>query len=520
MDFFSIAGAILGSWWGVLAAAVLLLVLAWLVGGLLGRIVDAALRRVPIIRLIFRHIDDRDEVVLRLRIRQGVRLLVMAAAAWGGWSYLRADTAIAAVVEPALATVRAINDRPGLALLLEIAVVVTATWLLLRGIRWVRAITDNLRRRIDEERGRKLSGLRFQRLQVLSAEQETGVLRVLTKYARYLVDLVLIIVYLIGVFSVFPQTRTVVLGILQGVLRVLGEGWQNFVSYLPNLVNLAVIAAVTYYSLRVLRFIFNEVGKATITFPGFHPEWAIPTFQLVRVAAIALALVIAFPYLPGSSSPAFQGVSLFIGALLSLGSTSIVANIVSGVVLTYTRAFRVGDRVKIADTVGDVTEKALLVTRVRTIKNVEVTIPNSLVLQSHIVNYSGMAHAQGLILNLTLTLGYDIPWRKVHEALIDAAKRTKGILPHPPPFVFQLALDDSWVQYELNAYTDKANEMHIIYSDLNQSVQDSCNEAGIEILSPRFAALRDGNRSTVPADSLPKNYRPPGFGVKLDSERS
>jgi small-conductance mechanosensitive channel len=176
-----------------------------------------------------------------------------------------------------------------------------------------------------------------------------------------------------------------VVGILQGVLRVLGEGWQNFVSYLPNLVNLAVIAAVTYYSLRVLRFIFNEVGKATISFTGFHPEWAIPTFQLVRVGAIALALVIAFPYLPGSSSPAFQGVSIFIGALLSLGSTSIVANIVSGVVLTYTRAFRVGDRVKIADTVGDVTEKALLVTRVRTIKNVEVTIPNSLVLQSHII---------------------------------------------------------------------------------------------------------------------------------------
>ena len=139
----------------------------------------------------------------------------------------------------------------------------------LRGIRWVRSITDNLRRRIDEERGRKLSGLRFQKLQILSVEQETGLLRVLTKYARYLIDLVLIIVYLIGVFSVFPQTRTVVVGILQSVLRVLGEGWQNFVSYLPNLVNLAVIAAVTYYSLRILRFIFNEVGKATISFPAF-----------------------------------------------------------------------------------------------------------------------------------------------------------------------------------------------------------------------------------------------------------
>jgi len=144
---------------------------------------------------------------------------------------------------------------------------------------------------------------------------------------------------------------------------------------------------------------------------------------------------------------------------------------------------------------------------------------NSLVLQSHIVNYSSMAEKDGLILNLTVTLGYDIPWRKVHEVLIEAATRTNGILPHPHPFVFQLALDDSWVRYELNAYTEKANDMHIIYSDLNQSVQDACNDAGIEILSPRFAALRDGNRSTVAPGKLPASYRPPSFGVTVESDR-
>jgi small-conductance mechanosensitive channel len=275
---------------------------------------------------------------------------------------------------------------------------------------------------------------------------------------------------------------------------------------------------VTYYSLRLIRFVFNEIGKGTISFPGFHRDWAIPTFQLIRVGAIALALVVAFPFLPGSSSPAFQGVSIFIGALLSLGSTSVVANVVSGVVLTYTRAFRVGDRVKIADTVGDVTEKALLVTRVRTIKNVEVTIPNSLVLQSHIINYSSMAESRGLILNTTITLGYDIPWRKVHEALVSAARRTNGILADPPPFVFQTSLDDSYVSYELNAFTDRANDMQIIYSDLHQAVQDSCNEAGIEILSPQYGAIRDGNRSTIPESHLPKDYRPPSFGVRMDGE--
>ena len=262
-----------------------------------------------------------------------------------------------------------------------------------------------------------------------------------------------------------------------------------------------------------------RVEKGTITLSGFYPEWAIPTYQLVRILVIALALVLAFPYLPGSSSPAFQGVSIFIGLLFSLGSTSVVANIVSGVVLTYTRAFRVGDRVRIADTVGDVIEKGLLVTRMRTIKNVEITIPNGMVMGSHIINYSIVSQEHGLILNTTVTLGYDIPWRLIHETLIKAAQATNGILAEPHPFVLQTGLDDFYVSYELNAYTNQPNIMAVIYSELHQNIQDFCNEAGIEILSPHYGALRDGNPSTIPSDYLPKDYQAPPFQIKMNRDK-
>jgi small-conductance mechanosensitive channel len=175
-----------------------------------------------------------------------------------------------------------------------------------------------------------------------------------------------------------------------------------------------------------------------------------------------------------------------------------VANVVGGVVMVYMRPFQIGDRVKIADTVGDVVEKTLLVTRIRTPKNVEVTIPNSMVLGSHLVNYSTTARTGGLILHTTITLGYDLPWRRVHDVLIEAALATDGILPEPRPFVLQTALNDFHVSYELNAYTDRPGGMARTYSELHQNVQDACAAAGIEILSPLYAATRDGSASTIP----------------------
>ena len=155
----------------------------------------------------------------------------------------------------------------------------------------------------------------------------------------------------------------------------------------------------------------------------------------------------------------------------------------------------------------------MLVTRVRTIKNVDVTIPNAMVMGSHIVNFSSSAQAHGLILHTSVTIGYDAPWKTVHQLLLAAAQATQSILKTPAPFVLQTSLDDSYVTYELNAYTDRPNDMVTIYSELLQHIQDTFNEGGIEIMSPHYAALRDGNRTTIPDRYLPKTYSPPAFRV-------
>jgi small-conductance mechanosensitive channel len=234
----------------------------------------------------------------------------------------------------------------------------------------------------------------------------------------------------------------------------------------------------------------------------------------MRVLIVAAAAVVAFPYLPGSESPAFKGISVFLGVLLSLGSTSAMAHGVAGTILTYMRAFQVGDFVRIGTEVGEVLEKTLLVTRIRTQKNEIVTIPNGTVLGGVVVNYSAEAKNEGVIFHTTVTIGYAAPWRQVHELLISAALATDDILHDPPPFVLQTALNDFYVAYELNAYTDKPRNMLDVYSVLHQNIQDKFNEAGVEINSPHYTSLRDGNQTTIPDSYLPGDYKSPVFEIQ------
>ncbi|MFQ5680022.1 MAG: mechanosensitive ion channel family protein [Gemmatimonadota bacterium] len=264
---------------------------------------------------------------------------------------------------------------------------------------------------------------------------------------------------------------------------------------------------------KLLELVFRGIASRRIRLKGFHAEWARPTFKISRGLVWAFFLVVAFPYLPGSGSPAFQGVSIFLGVLLSLGGSSAVANVIAGTVLTYMRAFRIGERVKIADAVGDVVEKTMFVTRVRTVKNVVITIPNAMVMSNHIVNYSAQAETTGVTLHTTVTLGYDLPWPRVHERLVAAARATSRVEEEPAPFVLQKSLDDFTVAYELNATTREPAEMQAIYSELHQNIQNELHAAGIEIASPHLAAVRDGNRVNIPEDYLPKEYEPPAFRV-------
>jgi len=289
-------------------------------------------------------------------------------------------------------------------------------------------------------------------------------------------------------------------------------------AYLPNLVVLIVIVIAARYLIRLNRFIFNEIQEGKLAVRGFYPDWGPPTAKLARLLILAATAVVMFPYLPGSNSPAFRGISVFLGVLLSLGSTSAVAHGVAGTILTYMRSFKVGDFVKIGDALGEVVERNLLVTRICTQKNEIVTIPNGSVLGGVVTNYSVEARKNGVIFYTRVSIGYSAPWKKVHELLVDAALSTNDIVKVPPPFVLQYSLDDFYVSYELNAFTVHPERMQSIYSEMRQNIQDKFNEGGIEINSPHYTSLRDGNRIAVPKEFVPKNYTEPAFGIRQAAE--
>lgn len=364
-------------------------------------------------------------------------------------------------------------------------------------------------------------GVVFQNFEIISS-QTIGIfsLRVL-QFIRTLIILTILYFYLTFVLRLFPWTRKFGDGFLQYFFSALEVISQEIAKYLPNIFIILIIVFITHYLLRAIKPFFTGLERENLVINGFYPDWAKPTYNLLSLLIIALAIVIAFPYLPGFNSPAFQGVSVFLGVLFSLGSTSAIANVVGGIILIYTRSFQLGDKISIGDVIGDVIEKGLLVTRIRTPANRIITIPNSSLLNTNVINFSVSQREfkQPLILQTTVTLGYDLPWRKVHATLKEAALATKFIVSEPAPFVLQTSLDDFYVSYQLNAYTDHPSKMVYIYSELHQNIQDKCNEVGIEIMSPHYKALRDGNHSTIPENYLPEDYQSPAFGIQSNPQK-
>ena len=347
---------------------------------------------------------------------------------------------------------------------------------------------------------KNIPSMKIKNFELMSSNRLVDFIAMVVRSLRVMVTLLLMYLYIPLVFSFFPYTSGWADKIFGYVANPLKSVAKVIVDYIPNLFFVGVILILTNYLLQFLKFIFTEIEAGSIQFSGFYKEWAMPTYKLIRFLVFAFSLVVIFPYLPGSGSPAFQGVSVFLGVLVSFGSSSAISNVVAGIVLTYMRPFKLKDRVKIADTVGDVVEKTLLVTRIRTTKNVDVTIPNSMVLGTHLINYSSSATNYGLIVHPKITIGYDVDWRIVHKLLIAAAGAVEEIKKDPAPFVLQTSLDDFYVAYELNAYTDRPGKMAYIYSELHKNIQDQFKEAGVEIMSPHFSAIRDGSNINIPTD--------------------
>jgi len=369
--------------------------------------------------------------------------------------------------------------------------------LLLALIPTINFIFSKIFQKINHFRNTRFRVIKFQNLEIFTPNRMVGVLVLITKYFRLSIIFSVGMVFLTLVFSLYPQTEGFVHVLMDKMNLVLSEFWKKTLAFLPDLFALVVIAFLTRLVLRLLRFFYNGLQQEKIRFSGIHPEVVEPTYQLSRFLVIAFALVAAFPYIPGSSSPMFKGLSIFVGFLLSLGSTSLITNIISGIVLTYSRGLKIGDRVQIGDTVGDVIDRTLLITRIKTIKNVIITIPNVIVMQNQIVNYSLEAKETGLILHTSITIGYDEPWRNVQKLLINAALETTDIMEYPRPYVLKTSLNNHHVTYELNAFTANPVRMADIYSDLHQNILDKFNQAEVEILSPTYFAFRDGQNSTI-----------------------
>ena len=340
---------------------------------------------------------------------------------------------------------------------------------------------------------------------IFQGGQLWGILHSALGMLRGLVVIFIIYIFANFALSLFPQTRYSAQRLFQFVVGPLSRIVNALIDFIPDFLFLVVVFLIMRYALKLARGMFAAIDKKRLQIKGFEADWAWPTYRIVRMGIIVFALVIAYPFIPGSDSAAFKGVSVLLGVLFSLGSTSVISNVIAGYTMTYRRAFRIGDRVKIGDTVGDVTEMRILVTHLKTPKNEEVVIPNSTILNGEVTNYSTMARDQGLILHTTVGIGYDVPWRQVEAMMLLAAEKTEGLLKEPQPFIRQKSLGDYAVNYELNAYCDNASEMVELYTKMHRNIQDVFNENGVQIMSPAYKADPDEPK-VVPKEQW---YTPP-----------
>jgi small-conductance mechanosensitive channel len=346
----------------------------------------------------------------------------------------------------------------------------------------------------------RIQSVGIQSFEVMRADRIWAAVRGFLSGVRTLVLLAGGLVYLGYVLARWPWTHGLSRNIAEFALHPLEIIADGIVANIPSLVFLIVLIYATRLALRLIRLFFEAVERGTVTLARFDPEWAPPTYKIIRIAVVAFSIIVAYPYIPGSQSEAFKGVSIFIGIVFSLGSSTAISNIIAGYMMTYRRAFKIGDRVKIGDTIGDVIETRLQVTHLRSFKNEEIVIPNSQILSSDVMNFSSLGRQQGLILHTEVGIGYETPWRQVEAMLIAAAERTSGVNREPRPFVLLKRLGDFAVTYEVNAYTNDVKSMNVTYTILHRNILDVFNEYGVQIMTPAYEGDPPEPKVVAPKD--------------------
>jgi len=374
-----------------------------------------------------------------------------------------------------------------------LALLITMIIIAKRLFRWIR-------NKIETIGSMKLKGVLIKGYALLDTEREIKIMILLARIVHWLLILLFVYFTFLFLFGLFPWTKHISETLLGFIINPLKGIINAMIGYLPNLFTIAVIVAVFRLAMKGIHYLKDEIENEKLRIPGFPADLANPTFQIARVLVYAFMFVVIFPYLPGSDSPIFQGVSVFLGVLFTFGYSGSLSNLIAGLVLTYMRSFKIGDRIKIGTDTGDIIEKGLLVTRIRTPKNEIISIPNSNALNANLINYSSDAPERGLIIHATVSIGYDAEWRQVHQLLLAAANETEFLEKEPAPFVLQTSLDDFYVSYQINAYLKNANIQASVYSRLFENIQDKFNEAGVQIMSPHY----EKDKETV---VIPERYR-------------
>ena len=362
-----------------------------------------------------------------------------------------------------------------------------------------------LEKKVLDIKDTKLKSIKIQSYEILDTGQQVKLLLVACRVAKWVMVVLQLLISLPIIFGIFPSTKGFALQLLDYFLIPIKKIVFGVIGYIPNLISIIVIWYATRSLVRLARYVAGEIEKGDLKIKNFFPEWAMPTFHIVRILLYTFMIAMVYNYLPGSDSGVFQGISVFIGLIISLGSSTLIANLMAGLVITFMRPFRLGDRIKLNDTVGDIIEKTPLVTRVKTPKNEIVTVPNSFVMSSLTTNYSSSAQEYGLIIHTDVTFGYEVPWQQVHQLMIQSALATPLIEAEPRPFVLQTKLDDWYVVYQINAYTRHPEQMAGIYSQLHANIQDIFHEAGIEVMSPHFMGVRQNEQAIMPEEFLKKS---------------
>ncbi len=358
---------------------------------------------------------------------------------------------------------------------------------LIYGTNW---LYRKVRYRVARYAEKKLKPISIRDYELLTVKRLTQIIMFLFSIFRYIVILIQLIISIPILFSIFPQTKHLAMTLFGYILTPLKSIFASVIGYIPNLFTIIIIYYLIKFLIRGVKFLASEIEGERLKIPGFYPDWAMPTFNIIRFLLIAFMIAMIYPYLPGSSSGVFQGVSVFVGLIISLGSGSAIGNIIAGLVITYMRPFRIGDRVKLGDVIGDVTEKTPFVTRIKTPLNEIITVPNSTILSSQVTNLSLSASDYGLIVHTKITIGYEVPWQVAHEVLMKAAKATEGTMKDKEPFVFETGLDDYYNTYQVFVYIDDARKAPGVITNLNASIQDMLFQEGIDIESPILISER------------------------------